>query len=449
MKTGLTKFIIVVSLLILSQTANAQSEPQSISESKSELKRIESRFEQNSQPVENNITLNQLLDLALQNNPAVKSSFYKWKSSLEKTGYAGAFPDPTVMYGYFIENVETRVGPQNQKFSLQQKIPWFGTLGSQKNAAFEMSQMSLKNFQSQSLQLIYQVKTAYYDLYYLEREIEITQENIDLLMFWESIVRKKYQVNLVQHPDVIKAQVELGELENKLLSLQDKRHPYKAKLLALVNLDSLENLEIPDSLEFQEDAVDNKILIPKILENNPNLTAVKHLIASEQASVEVAQKSTMPSFTLGIDYIETGEALNPTMDGSGKDPLIVSVGLNLPLWFGKNKAKKNEALANQKSAEYLLQDRKNQLTALADETIFNHNDALRKLQLYRDGLIPKAEQLLNTVYASYQSGKTDFLNLLDAQRQLLKFKLAMDQSITNMVKRKAELDMLAGVDLTK
>ena len=68
---------------------------------------------------------------------------YTWKSDLEKTGYAGSLPDPIVVYGYLIEQVETRVGPQNQRVSLRQSFPWFGTLGDKKDIAFEMAHVEL------------------------------------------------------------------------------------------------------------------------------------------------------------------------------------------------------------------------------------------------------------------------------------------------------------------
>ena len=62
-------------------------------------------------------------------------------------------------------------------------------------------------------------------------------------------------------------------------------------------------------------------------------------------------------------------------------------------------------------------------------------------------MVPKAEQSLNAAYTSYQAGKADFLDVLDAQRQLLDFQLRLDLSITNMAKYKAELDMLRGFEL--
>ncbi len=449
MKFKLKVLFLSVLSILFGNTAFSQPETRSIKETRKEIKQIEETFNVSSQNInlDSNSGLEDYLKVAAINNPRLKSAFYNWKSDLEKTGYVGALPDPSIMYGYFIESAETRVGPQNQKFSFRQKIPWFGTLGNKKDIAFEMSNVSYKKFQSEFLSLSYQVKSAFYDLYFLGKEIEITQDNIELLLFWESVARTKYKVALKQHPDIIKAQVELGKLEDRLLTLKDKVRPVKARLIAVLNISSTIELPIPDTIVFEEAPALDKNYIKTILENNPNLDAIKYMIEKEQYAVKLANKSSLPNFTLGFDYIETGEALNPALFESGKDPWVASVGINVPLWFGKNNAKKNEAKARKRSAEYLLKDKENQLTAIAEKIIFQHDDALRKIQLYRDGLVPKAEQSLNASYISYQAGKADFLNVLDAQRQLLNFQLMLDMSKTKLAKRQAEIDMLTGIEL--
>ena len=276
-----------------------------------------------------------------------------------------------------------------------------------------------------------------------------TKANIELLTFWEAVARTKYKVGISQHPDVIKAQVELGKLEDRMFTLEYQVRPTKARLYAVLNLSDSIVLPIPSSIDIAEVPAAERNYTAEILANNPHLGAIKHLIEKEEKEIQLAHKSSFPNFTLGIDYIKTGEALNPAMAESGKDPWIASVGITLPIWFGKNKAKKSEAEANKRAAEYVLEDKKNLLTAAAEEIIFQHDDALRKIQLYRDGLVPKAEQSLNAAYTSYQAGKADFLDVLDAQRQLLDFQLRLDLSITNMAKYKAELDMLRGFELNK
>lgn len=391
--------------------------------------------------------LGDYLRYAALNSPSLKAAFHDWKAALEKTGYAGAMPDPMLSYGYFIENVETRVGPQEHRLSLKQAYPWFGTLGARKDIAWEAANAVLGKYQSEKLRLFYQVKAIYYNLYYLGREIALTRENMELLFFWESVVRTKYKVALRQHPDVIKVQVELGKLEDRLASLEAMVEPVAARLRAVLNIDENIVIGLPEEIVINEQAINHDSLLARVVADNPDLIVLGHLIDKERAGVSLAQKENWPNFTFGVDYIRTGEAINPLLAESGKDPWMVSVGINLPIWLGKNKSKKQEAQARYRSAEYRHIDAKNRAIAVTEKVLFEYDDAMRKISLYRDGLLPKAEQSLNANYTAYQAGEADFLSILDAQRLLLDFELKLEKAMVDLATKRAELEMITGHEI--
>ena len=72
--------------------------------------------------------LDEYLQTAAQNNPGLKVKFNEYMAALERVPQAGALPDPTVAFGYFVQPIETRLGPQQAKISAMQMFPWFGTL---------------------------------------------------------------------------------------------------------------------------------------------------------------------------------------------------------------------------------------------------------------------------------------------------------------------------------
>ncbi|MDY0040341.1 MAG: TolC family protein, partial [Desulforhabdus sp.] len=72
--------------------------------------------------------LNDYLAYAALNNAGLKAAFLRWQAALEKIPQVTALPDPRFSYGYYIQSVETRVGPQNNRFGLLQTFPWFGKL---------------------------------------------------------------------------------------------------------------------------------------------------------------------------------------------------------------------------------------------------------------------------------------------------------------------------------
>lgn len=394
----------------------------------------------------NNPTLENYIEYAVENNPGIKAKYQKWQAEESRVGYVGGLPEPVLSYGYFIENVETRVGPQEQRFGIKQSIPWFGTLGTKKEIARQNSKVVYQKYQSFQLNLIYKIKKAYYDYYLLGRQLAITKDNYQLLEFWESIIRAKYKVALSEHHDLINAQVELGKLEDQLISLENQLAPKADVLRSLLNLPSDFEIPIPDSIDLKERIFDEDSVKSEVIASNPDLEAIRHMIDKENSSVNLAGKSSWPNFTFGVDYIQTGAALDPSMKESGKDPWMVNVGMTLPIWFGKNKAKNNEAKAQLMQTEYLHENYKNELTSYISQVLFEYHDALRKIKLYRDGLIPKSEQSLNVTFKAYQTGATDFLNVLNTQRQLLDLQLKFYQAVVIASGKLAEIQMLTGTN---
>jgi outer membrane protein TolC len=392
--------------------------------------------------------LEDYLAYAARQSPGLRAAFFEWKAAMERAGYVGALPDPVLAYTYFIESVETRVGPQIQRVALKQAFPWFGTLGARKDFAWESANAAYQRLQSEMLKLFYQVKSAYYDYYYLGREISITGENLQLLEFWESVARAKYRVGLQQHPDVIKAQLELGKLEDQLLTLEDRTGPAAARLRAVMDLPAKVVLPLPAVIEVAEIPVELDTLLAWGLSHNPDLKSLEHIIEKETAARSLASKAALPSFQLAVDYIDVGAAVVPDVPDSGKDAWTASVQLNLPIWFGANKARKQEADAQIIKARYDRTDAENRFRALVEMVAFSYGDALRKAKLYRDGLLPKAEQSLNASYTAYQAGKLDFLNVMDAQRLLLELQLQFERSRSDLAIRGAELEMITGVEWT-
>jgi cobalt-zinc-cadmium efflux system outer membrane protein len=180
-------------------------------------------------------TLSDYLTCAALNNPGLKAAFLRWKAALEKIPEVRSLPDPRFTYAYFIRKVETRVGPQRQKFGLSQTFPWLGKLKLRGNAASEAAQAAEQGYEATKLKLFFRVKEAYYEYHYLAQSIAITRENLNLLHHLESVARTRCAAGAAPHADIIRAQVELGKLEDRLRTLKDLREPIVARLNAALN----------------------------------------------------------------------------------------------------------------------------------------------------------------------------------------------------------------------
>jgi len=86
------------------------------------------------------------------------------------------------------------------------------------------------------------------------------------------------------------------------------------------------------------------------------------------------------------------------------------------------------------------------LIADLEIALFGLRDAHRKIDLYRDTLLPKAEQSMKITELAFTTGKAGFLDLIDSQRILLGFQLEHKRALADRARRLAEIEMLIGGD---
>lgn len=393
-------------------------------------------------------TLSDYLSFAALNNPGLEAAFNRWKAALEQVPQLKSLPDPRFNYRYYIEQVETRVGAQKQAFGIAQMFPWFGKLELRGEAALEAANSARQRYEVTKLRLFYQVKDAYYEYYYLWRAISIVQENIQLLENFESVARTRYQVAAAKHPDVIRAQVELGKLEDRLKTLEDLQDPIVAKLNAALNRPAGTPIPWPQLIEEENISLNDQQILEWMAQYNPELMALGYDVARNRTEIDLAKKDYYPDLTFGVDFIDTSDRIgaNPPID-SGQDPVIAMLSLNIPLWKGKLDAAVRQARHQYFAAVQSKTEKLNVLNAQLKLALYLFRDGERKIDLYRDTLLPKAVESVKANEASFRASGNTFLDLIDSQRVLLEFELSYERALANKAQRLAELEMLVGREI--
>jgi len=289
-------------------------------------------------------TLAEYLHEAESNNPGLKAAYYKWRSALEKVPQVSSLRDPMLTFTeYLRNNVETRVGAQDFQLGIMQLFPYPGKLSLRGRAAAEEAGALEQEFVKARLALRQEVKDAYYEYYYLEQSIRITAENLELLKHFERVANARYGVARAGNQDVIKAQVELGELENELRTLEDFREPVQARLNAALNRSSTSPFPPPGEIDLRETDLATGPILELAFETNPDLRAIDARIRKRQTEVELAKKDYFPDFNLGLNWINTNDRIDASPSGDGDDVLLGSVQVNLPLYRGRLAAGVREA----------------------------------------------------------------------------------------------------------
>jgi len=394
------------------------------------------------------VTLQEYLRYAALNNAGLKAAFEQWKAALQQIPQAGALPDPQFTYGNYIDEVETKEGPRSQNLQLMQMFPWFGTIQARTDAAAAAAQAAKKRYEAAKLELFFEVKDAFFEYVYLASAIEIAKENLELAKHFEEVARIKYTTSEAGHPDVIRAQLEIAKMADELKALEELRKPLSARLNAALNRKDPNVLPWPEKGQFKTVALSRQQLIETLKSRNPEIAALDFELQAARSRLELAKKRFYPDLSLGVEWMTNEGMMGTGLKNSEKDEVVVMFGVNLPIWRESYKAGQLQAKADMAKASQQKTQTENTLAARAAQVLYEFEDSRRKRELYGDTLAPKAQQLLAASEVAYKAGTVDFLSLIDAQRTLLNFKLLYERAGADNQQRLAELEMLAGAELT-
>ena len=391
--------------------------------------------------------LSDYLTYAALNNPGLEAAFNTWKAALEQIPQVKSLPDPGFNYKYYIEEVETRVGPQRQSFGISQLFPWFGKLELRGDVAAQAANAARQQYEAAKLKLFFEVKDAYYEYYYLTKSIAITKENVSLIKHLESVAQSRYKAAAGTHPDVIRAQVEMGKLEDRYRSLLDLQQPIVARLNSALNRPVEAEVPSPKVIQIDEVDVTDQELLARLVTENPELKALDAETIQNEKSIELAKKDYYPDITFGLSVIDTDESSVGDPDDNGKDPVVASVSINLPLWRQKYDAGLRQARNRYYASRGQRKQKANSLSTQLKMALYRFRDGERKIDLYRDALLPKAKESLKVTESNFRDSSSNFTDLIDAQRILLEFALSYERALTDRSQSLAKIEMLIGHEI--
>ncbi|HDZ05756.1 hypothetical protein LCGC14_0280790 [marine sediment metagenome] len=363
-------------------------------------------------------TLEDYFKIASDNNPDLLSQYKEFEAALEKVPQVSTLPDPSISFGYFISPVETRVGPQNARFSLTQMFPWFGTLKAQGNVATLMAEAKYQSFLDAKNKLYFEISTAYFPLYELREWMKIEEGNIAILESYKAISNSKFKNGNGALVDVLRVDIMLKEAVTNLGILNKKEMPLLASFNKLLNRNEIEPVIIADTIEIDPLSLDNAK--DSLVVDHPLLNSLELKIKASEASEYAAIKQGLPRFGLGLDYVMVGERTDMALPDNGKDALMPMVTVSLPIFRGKYKAAVKEAQLMQESYSLQKTETTNSLNSNYEMALFDIRQQTDLISLF-DQQISESEQVLNLLFTSYGNSGKDFEEVLRMQQQLLKY----------------------------
>jgi outer membrane protein TolC len=393
-------------------------------------------------------SLDTLVDQALTNNPEIKASEARWQAFSERVRQAGTFEDPMLMLK--IQNALVRDPLAFDRdvmtakvIGVSQMLPFFGKRALQREGAERAAEGERWSFEERKLELRRMVKETWYQLYFVDRSLEIVEKNIRILDDLTRFTETMYGVGQGLQQDVLKAQVERSKMEDMRISLRQKRRSLEATLNTLLYRPAGTAVATIVELNLTPVDFEEAELERLAAENRPLIRALASQVEKAQVSRQLGEKEFYPDFTVSLEYMQR----DPAMGEKGDDMYGAGITFNLPV----QRERRHAMIAEAESETRMAQE---ELNMLRNQIRFGIADALARLErsrklaeLYRGGIIPQAGHSLEAAMAAYRVGKADFMNVLDSQMDLFNFEREYYDAVAEHQMQLAQLEGVVGKEL--
>lgn len=393
------------------------------------------------------VKLASLVQEASENNPIIKASKARWEASTMRPSQEGSLPNPII--GGRIKNVsfsDITLGedPRSdiQAF-ISQEIPFPGKLSSKEEIAQQESDSQRWLSDAISRKVIADLKEAYFDWFFVNKSIEITNRNKVLLQKFTQIAEVKYEVGMGIQQDVLKAQVEISGFIERLELLAKRKEIVETKIKKILNRPLDSPLGEPQEITKSELTTSLSEITYATSENAPLLKSSSEIVDSREESLKLAKKQYLPDFILGATYFNRDGG-----NGDLDDIWQISLGLRVPLYYWrKEKFGVREAALDISEARENYESTKNNLLFDVKDNYITATTAERLVELYQRGIIPQSTLSLESAISGYQVGDIDFLTLLNNLITLFNFELEYYQQLTEYQKALARIEEIAAIEL--
>jgi len=405
-------------------------------------------FAGDAKPVEN---LSALVDAALTNNPELKSSQARWQMFTNKAKQAGALDDP--MFMFKLQNMLAREpfvfnkDPQSAKvIGISQQLPFWGKRAIKQEVAQFEAESYRWTIEERKLELTRMVKETYYQLWAVDKSMEIIDKNLRILADFVTIAESKYSVGQGVQQDIFKAGLEKSKMLDMQITLRQQRKSLEANLNYLLYRPGNTSVGTIADFTLPQLPLSAEQLNETAYEKRPQVKSLISLVNKGQASHRLARKEFYPDFNLSFEYMFKEAIATDMVTDPGYNMFTLGVTFNLPFQQEKRHAMLAESTSETNMATEELNGLKNTISYTINDTLAQLDRRRKLVELYRGGIIPQAEQSLESAVISYRVSKVDFLTLLDGRMTLFNYERELYESQAEYMMKLAQLEAVVGFD---
>jgi outer membrane protein TolC len=391
------------------------------------------------------LRLENVMREALEKNPAIASADHALQAQRAKVSQAKALPEPTFGVGWMGNirpfSVQTGDPSSYRSVSAMQMLPYPGKRGLRGEIAAKEADASHWDVEAVRRRIVAEVKTAFYDYWYYGKAIQTAQRNRDLLMKLSQIAEARYRVGKAMQADVLRAQVEISLLLQKLTTLEQMRATAEARINALRAHDT--DVPLPPAADISGETPLNYSLddLYKLArQNDPEYQKMQKMVERNQLALNLAHKDYRPDLSVGYMYEQ--RPMLSDMHG-------FTFTVDIPAFYkSKQQEEVRQAAEEELSAAGARDSRQNDLFFDLKQDYLAAKASENLLKLYSQAVMPQSSLALESSLAAYQAGNVDFLTVVGNFTTLLNYETDYYRELANHQTALARMEALTGTELT-
>lgn len=384
-------------------------------------------------------TWREVLDRAFHSNGDLEVAYFEWRAAVERVEMAAGWPNTDLMpsFSYMFSNDSMKAWDRTTVglgFDGSESLQLPVKTRKAAEVALADARAAGERFRAAKFDVQRRVLDAWLDVALVEERLRIAQSDLELLRVVSSTAAPRVQAGGPQR-DLVKADIEVREAENRLLNLAAQARAMRAMLNGMLAREPHAELDVGEALPEPRPLPDDDAEVIALgLDANPDLGALLHRIAGREDALELARLMYLPDF-------------DPFAGVTGSVSQMVGAAVMLPTTLPEIRAGIAEARAMLSEARAMERQARFDRTASFVAALVVLRNSTREAQLFEANVLPAAELVADTTRQSYAAGSADLLELIEAQRALLDVRLMIAEARTERERRVAEIEQLAGIDL--
>lgn len=366
------------------------------------------------------ISLEQLQQMALQNNPTFAQASANILAAEGRKKQSGLYPNPTVGYqGGEIRGGSFRGGEQG--FFVQQDIVTAGKLGLSRNMFEQERKQAETEADQQKLRVITNIKMSYIQALAAQQMLELRHSLSGLAQDAVETSHQLANVGQADAPDVLEAEVEAQQAELAVTMAEQNQQRIWRELAAVVGNPKLQLMRLEGNLEDMP-AVNADDLVDKIVNESPAVKIAELGVKKSEANLARAKREPIPDLQLRAGMQQNRESSETSGRPVGLQG-FAEVGVQIPI-FNRNQGNIAASKADLDRAQREVERVKLALRERAASAVQNYTYSQTAALRYKTQMIPRAQKAYAMYSKKYHEMAAAYPQVLIAHRTLMQVQVS-------------------------